>query len=799
MDFSDTYSADKPITSSEQDQLQRAQFANQIAYSIINRRNTEGLVIGLYGEWGEGKSSVLNLVEQAIRIEKEQNETLKIALVKFNPWRYTHEEALLRRFFSILALSVKTYDENEELKKGILQVRDIYYGSNVQFEDDERNEEELQRIISTILEDKQIKIVISIDDIDRLDKDEIYALFRLVKLNANFSNTTYLLAFDKNVVADALGERFGSSGKQAGFDFIEKIIQVPLSLPKLTSNRLLEYCLSNIKELTVKENINLNNDNWRYLRTNLEPVLTRHLTTPRVVIRFVNSIAFSIPLMRGEVNLLHLFILEALKMFYPDVYEFLAKSENSYSIESQLEKIDNKVEIAKNESLSKLLSNLSSFEQEDIIRLLVDLFKANEKSYEHWHVNDNYFFRRYFSYYIPESQLSFKKFSRLVHHSLEMPNDKLIEEIRKTGDLWHLKKEINSIDEDAHLASKIKLVAAFNEVNYGKYHNWGDIKTIDNLPDFYAFIDTYKKEDYNKCNDFLVNLLCYRPAKFTLWISKKDKDIIDFILNPNGSSDRPKFYLEPNFKCKKQRIIKEKVKDIEGKNLSEEQQQWLNKLLNHIFDDRIFSIINNFDKRLLIFTEFQNGRKILTNEQYHLLFRLLKSDFKSFQNHYKFLSKEKNEENLEKKIDRHFKTFVTVPYAEIWSFCRRKEFLDFISLQISNEDRFIDTLIRDLVKFRETKNDLTKDKFNWLVKYYDIDKLYESAINFIDKEVVKKEYIEYVNDSEIFKNKSQEEKENFIRRMVEEKEEKVRQFITYCELMRKDRVFIQNTEGKESI
>jgi predicted KAP-like P-loop ATPase len=76
------------------------------------------------------------------------------------------------------------------------------------------------------------------DDIDRLDKEEIQAIFRLVKLTADFPNTVYILSCDIERVAEALAERYGS--KDAGKSFLEKIIQLSLPLPSLTPSKLIK-------------------------------------------------------------------------------------------------------------------------------------------------------------------------------------------------------------------------------------------------------------------------------------------------------------------------------------------------------------------------------------------------------------------------------------------------------------------------------------------------------------------------------------------------------------------------------
>src|SRR5690606_33695923 len=91
--------------------------------------------------------------------------------------------------------------------------------------------ETLKERIGAILKENKSKVVIFIDDIDRLDKVEIHSIFRLVKLTADFLNTTYILSFDEEMVSAAIGERFGAGNQKSGQNFLEKIIQVPLKIP----------------------------------------------------------------------------------------------------------------------------------------------------------------------------------------------------------------------------------------------------------------------------------------------------------------------------------------------------------------------------------------------------------------------------------------------------------------------------------------------------------------------------------------------------------------------------------------
>ncbi len=91
------------------------------------------------------------------------------------------------------------------------------------------------------------------DDIDRLDKQEVQAIFKLVKLSADFPFVSYVLAFDEEMVAAALAEKYGNL--EAGKKFLEKIIQVPLHLPPVRSEILRDLCFEGINAASESETV----------------------------------------------------------------------------------------------------------------------------------------------------------------------------------------------------------------------------------------------------------------------------------------------------------------------------------------------------------------------------------------------------------------------------------------------------------------------------------------------------------------------------------------------------------------
>ncbi len=227
------YLSDDPIASKTQDRFGRAPFAARIAETIAKRADPSSIVIGLFGPWGDGKTSVLKMMEESLG--PHQN----AIAIRFNPWHFPSEEALLRGFFATLA---ETLGKEPGFKGRAAELLGKYGGllsavsvalPGVEINPGEAAKnlgealskvglDELKDEIDALLLESGKRLVILIDDIDRLDRNETHAIFKLVKLSASFKYTCYVLAFDDDVVSAALGERYGAGGAEAGRAFLEK-------------------------------------------------------------------------------------------------------------------------------------------------------------------------------------------------------------------------------------------------------------------------------------------------------------------------------------------------------------------------------------------------------------------------------------------------------------------------------------------------------------------------------------------------------------------------------------------------
>src|SRR5919204_5583747 len=245
---------ERPIRSAEEDTLGRAPFAAAIAAHVVSDAFAEGGAVGLCGPWGSGKSSILALVEEQLRERPDD----AAVVVRFNPWLFAGAEQLVARFFFELSAQLRTARERRLLRLadaletygtlvepaaqlpvagswlGLAARTAVTSGGWLKRRNGARASLEEQRDrLRDHLTRLGRRLVVVVDDVDRLRSDEIRDVVRLVRLTGSFPQMVYLLAFDRTRVEQALDET-GTSGRA----YLEKIMQVIHDVPALPPQRL---------------------------------------------------------------------------------------------------------------------------------------------------------------------------------------------------------------------------------------------------------------------------------------------------------------------------------------------------------------------------------------------------------------------------------------------------------------------------------------------------------------------------------------------------------------------------------
>jgi predicted KAP-like P-loop ATPase len=426
-----TYLPDQPIHSKREDRFNRALFAQRVADTTAIRSDRSSIVIGLYGSSGCGKSSTLNLIEEAL------NDHSNVVVVRFNPWLYSSEERQLRGFFDTLAATLGRALPTQAEKIGNL-LRDhvallllasfSVAGVSLPNPRDALPRigdplasvrlDELKQQIEEVLEQAGKRVVVLIDDIDRLERAEIQAIFKLVKLSASFSSTSYVLSFDDEMVASSIGERYIHGRHEAGRDHLAKIIQVPLHLPPPDAMQLRQMVFNGVAAALRHSGMELEKKEVNAFTHHFIEGLEPRLGTPRHAKLYVNAVTFALPLLEEEAHQVDLLLMEGIRVFYPKLY--LAIRDNAELFLGGGRDSDQNTESAQRRHIADLLRESTpdiTPEQCASLRrdLLESLFPRLGKKYygqdreADWareqRVCSGQYFQRYFTYSVPPGDI----------------------------------------------------------------------------------------------------------------------------------------------------------------------------------------------------------------------------------------------------------------------------------------------------------------------------------------------------------------------------------------------------------
>lgn len=308
--------SDEPIQFPEQDLLGREKFIEDLYKEITYLPFTDSFVFGLYGSWGEGKTSVINLLRDKFKDNKD------FLIVNFDPWHYKDEEAILNAFYEQVEKAISQKFIFSGLKKTFVKYQKAtrsglsYAGINLNFEFGNETLDMIKQRIEDYICKTKMKILIFIDDIDRLQPAEMSLVFKLVRLNTKFKNTIILLSFDPIKVQNCL-----KTSLNPETEFLEKIVQKPIPLPAIEQaviDNFLDVHLDKIfNEIKVAERVTAELKEFSYI---YQTQIRKLFTTLRNVKRYLNSLRSTLPPIKYEINLYDLLILEVINVFYPKIY-----------------------------------------------------------------------------------------------------------------------------------------------------------------------------------------------------------------------------------------------------------------------------------------------------------------------------------------------------------------------------------------------------------------------------------------------------------------------------------------------
>ena len=497
--------SDSPIKDLDEDYLQQEKFVNRLKSVITDYNSQDSLTIQLRGEWGSGKSSVLNMLKNSLEEDSEKGPLV----MYFNPWNFSTKNELIKSFFKELSVIFKENMGDEEFSKlndflnlimsSVVSLTPLFGAdsffsiianifSNILIwiskrSVDEKNLVDVKNKLNSLLIKNNRKIVVMVDDIDRLTNIEIEQVFQLTKSIADFSNMIYILAYDEKYAITALE----NNGIHQPKEYIKKINQLQLDIPKTNKLNLKEIFFERISEIFKKNHLNFD---YYIIEDIYYSYLTNYFSTIRDINRYLNTLSFYLPLIKERVYINDFLRLTILQVFEYDIYlkiknnpeMFVESYDFDYLISNHIPSIyyvhekkakefyEELYKLADNEEIVKkilygLFPKLLYLEQNDKFK-----FKFNDSEYiTDFRIASSRSFNYYFTFNNIDNIILDEEFDHIIHNLSSSTFKETIDDLKRNNNLLSFLDHLhlyNSIFSNKKIQSYINIFLYYGDSLY---------------------------------------------------------------------------------------------------------------------------------------------------------------------------------------------------------------------------------------------------------------------------------------------------------------------------------------------
>lgn len=314
------------------------------------------MAIAIQGAWGSGKTSVIEMLKNKITEENLLKPKTTFDTFSFNPWEDSQFQSEENVSLSFLKEMIKTViPKNEKTQERIKKVKDIISNLAISMAKKYTNEmvsdavekmvrgDENETVYSQMKtlaasfkefldENPKDRIVIFVDDMDRIKPAMAVELLELFKFVFNHEKCIFVLAIDTEIVYLGIKEKYGDNiSDEKAKAFFDKMIQLPFTIPAM-HNKTQKY-LGSLMPQEVNEVLTSNEDKvWLH---KLLYLYTKD--NPREIKRYTNSVMLACDIenkkrrdengfwVRKEINpaFMYKYILfdKGFSLYYPEIYK----------------------------------------------------------------------------------------------------------------------------------------------------------------------------------------------------------------------------------------------------------------------------------------------------------------------------------------------------------------------------------------------------------------------------------------------------------------------------------------------
>jgi predicted KAP-like P-loop ATPase len=339
---------DRPIREFSEDKLDR----KPLILSLVKRLISDGApVVALIGAYGDGKTSILYLLEEELKSQSIivvrfksslPGDDLTLVSTLFNSiGKQLRRRFFVRRLRNVLGRFARRI--SGLVPKMPSSLKDIFSEPSQQ--------DELQELTEKLGTLPVHRVVVLLDDMDRMQGSELRMLLKIIRATEDYPKLSFVCAFNKKALVDALIRHqvidritlnFASAGEavlsgtavgqvaaddtRAGYEYLEKFFPVQVPVPKLDEGQIGKEFDARFNQFAERNGLPLLPEDTaafdkEFYQRFWKPYFLPFLTNLRKINSYFNSLNASFSLVKKEVNLIDFMCIELLRQVEPEVYE----------------------------------------------------------------------------------------------------------------------------------------------------------------------------------------------------------------------------------------------------------------------------------------------------------------------------------------------------------------------------------------------------------------------------------------------------------------------------------------------
>jgi hypothetical protein len=311
---------DAPIQTWDEDAVGRRPFVETILIrALVNCEPA----IGITADFGEGKSSVLELIRNSI------DRGGRAIAVPFRTWLPGSEATLLDSLFSTAAAAIRKKYFLPTWRSTLRRYRRAVLGAipkSWEFvrdllppESQSQEIEELTEFFSRLPQ----RVVLLLDEVDRMHGEELAVLLKILRGAPELSNVSYICAFSK----EALAKIVSSTDSKFGSHYLDKFFPVQLQLPRIDEDLRERLFTARLSDILESERVFGSDDERKTFgdagNSLWHQTLESRLTNFRTIGQVIRGFQDSLHVLKNEVNVFDLLVIECVRLLVPSTYEFV--------------------------------------------------------------------------------------------------------------------------------------------------------------------------------------------------------------------------------------------------------------------------------------------------------------------------------------------------------------------------------------------------------------------------------------------------------------------------------------------